>query len=90
MFFRINIVIMLIIHAFCDCVKLNVAYLPFEVGTDHKHEYRRGTVYAMSGASVHHGIITVNMSTRLNVQLGEQAYSVSSPDTRVHITRVLC
>lgn len=58
-------------------------YLAFEEQSDTKHEFVAGRVYAMSGGSIRHGIITVNISTDLNIQLEETVCSVSSPDTRV-------
>lgn len=58
-------------------------YLAFEEQSDIKHEFVAGRVYAMSGGSIRHGIITVNISTDLNIQLEDKDCSVSSPDTRV-------
>ncbi len=61
------------------------AYLEFEAGSEIKHEYRQGYVYAMTGGSVRHGIITMNIGTQLNIQLGDRNCSVTSPDVRVYI-----
>ncbi|MEL6527932.1 MAG: Uma2 family endonuclease [Chloroflexota bacterium] len=58
-------------------------YLAFEGQSDIKHEFVAGRVYAMSGGSIRHGVITVNISTDLNIQLEDTDCTVSSPDTRV-------
>ena len=60
-------------------------YLEFEENSEFKHEYVNGRVYAMSGGSVRHGVITVNISTDLNIQLEDKDCRVSSPDTRVKV-----
>ncbi|MEO0561697.1 MAG: Uma2 family endonuclease, partial [Chloroflexota bacterium] len=60
-------------------------YLAFADEQDEKYEYVDGYVYAMSGGSVRHGIITVNISTRLNLALEDRDCSVTSPDTRVQV-----
>ncbi len=60
-------------------------YLDFEETTDEKHEYSRGRVYAMTGGSIRHSIITMNVGTQLNNQLADRNCSVTSPDARVYI-----
>lgn len=60
-------------------------YLEFEEKSEFKHEYVRGRVYAMSGGSVRHGVITVNISTDLNIQLEDKDCRVASPDVRVQV-----
>lgn len=60
-------------------------YLEFEENSEFKHEFVNGRVYAMSGGSVRHGVITVNISTDLNIQLEDKDCKVSSPDTRVKV-----
>ncbi|MCB9451764.1 MAG: Uma2 family endonuclease [Anaerolineaceae bacterium] len=60
-------------------------YLEFEESSEFKHEYVNGRVYAMSGGSLRHGVITVNISTDLNIQLEDRDCKVSSPDTRIKI-----
>jgi Uma2 family endonuclease len=61
------------------------AYLEFEAASDTKHEFSRSYVRAMTGGSVCHGVITVNISTQFNLQWAERDCAVLSPDTRVHI-----
>lgn len=57
-------------------------YLAFEAESEFKHEFSRGYVYAMTGASVRHGIIG-----HLNTQLSHRNCTVTSSDVRVHIAR---
>lgn len=60
-----------------------VEYLAFADQQEFKYEFRNGRVYAMSGGTVRHGIITGNIITHLNNVLGERDCSVTSPDVRV-------
>lgn len=60
-------------------------YLAFEEDSEFKHEYSRGMIYAMTGGSVRHGIITLNIGTQLNIQLADRDCTVTSPDVRVYI-----
>jgi len=62
-------------------------YLALDESSPVRHEYRQGKVYAMTGGSVRHSVITVNISTQFNIQVGESGYSVASPDLRVHIAQ---
>ena len=41
-------------------------YLAFEAETEIRHEFRRGRVYAMTGGSVRHAIIAMNVGTEFN------------------------
>lgn len=69
-----------------DPLYMNEAdYLDFEEKSEFKHEYSRGRVYAMSGGSVRHGLITVNISTDLNNQLEDKDCRVASSDVRVKV-----
>jgi len=60
-------------------------YLAATDTQEFKYEYRRGYIYAISGGSIRHGVVTMNIGTHLNNQLGERDCSVTSPDVRVHI-----
>ena len=60
-------------------------YLAFADEQDIKYEYCDGVVYAMTGGTVRHGVITVNTSTHLNIALRESDCTVVSPDVRVFI-----
>lgn len=59
-------------------------YLAWERKTDTKHEYVRGQIIAMSGASFRHNIITSNVTTALNNQLMSSDCIVVASDMRVH------
>ena len=58
-------------------------YLAWERKADIKHEYLRGAIIAMSGASYQHTIITMNISGELYIQLKDAACTVHTNDMRV-------
>lgn len=58
-------------------------YLAWERKADIKHEYMRGEIIAMSGASYQHTIITMNISGELYIQLKGTACTVHTNDMRV-------
>jgi Uma2 family endonuclease len=58
-------------------------YLAFADEQEIKYEFRNGRVYAMSGGSVRHGAITMNIGTHLNNLIGERNCTVLSADVRV-------
>lgn len=58
-------------------------YLAWERKSDTKHEYLRGEIIAMSGASFVHNIITANITTALNNQLTRSNCIVTASDMRV-------
>lgn len=60
-------------------------YLVFERESDIRHEYVNGEIYAMSGASNNHILITGNLVTTLNNQLADSPCLVMSTDLRVKI-----
>jgi Uma2 family endonuclease len=60
-------------------------YLAFADEQDWKYEYSGGRVYAMSGGSVRHGVITMSAGTHLSNLLRDDDCTVTSPDVRVHI-----
>lgn len=60
-------------------------YLAFEAESEFKHEYSQGRVYAMTGGSVRHGVITMNIGTQFNNQLGDRDCTVTSSDVRIYI-----
>ena len=59
------------------------AYLAWERKSDTKHEYLRGAIIAMSGASYQHTLITMNISGELYIQLKGTACTVHTNDMRV-------
>lgn len=60
-------------------------YLAFADTQEYKYEYQAGKVYAMTGGSVRHGVISANMIIHLDNLIGERNCSVTSSDVRVHI-----
>jgi Uma2 family endonuclease len=61
-------------------------YLEAERKAEYKSEYYQGVVYAMSGASRAHSLITVNLSGELRQALKKQKCLVYSPDLRLRVT----
>jgi Uma2 family endonuclease len=60
-------------------------YLAFTDAEELKYEYSRGKVYAMTGGTVRHGVITMSVGTHIDNQLGDRDCSPTSSDVRVHI-----
>lgn len=60
-------------------------YLVIERQADIKSEYLDGEMFAMSGASRWHNLVTTNLSRELSTQLKRRACEVYSSDQRVHI-----
>jgi Uma2 family endonuclease len=58
-------------------------YLAFERGTDARHEYLDGHVYAMAGESIEHSRICVNVSGELRARLKGHPCEVLSPNMKV-------
>lgn len=62
-------------------------YLAFErAQTDAKHEYLDGGITAMSGASLAHNLIAVNVLTALRIQMRGRLCNVFSGDMRVKVS----
>ena len=62
-------------------------YLAFERKAIIKHEYRRGHIVAMSGASFAHNFITLDTATRLNIQLFGSKCQVAASDMRIKVAQ---
>lgn len=60
-------------------------YLVIERQADTKSEYLNGEMFAMSGASRWHNLVTTNLAGELRAQLKGRACEVYSSDQRVHI-----
>jgi Uma2 family endonuclease len=60
------------------------AYLARERATTHRHEFVNGSVYAMSGGSLRHNIIAVNLTTALTAHLPERCVAYMA-DTKLRI-----
>src|SRR5437870_9211661 len=61
-------------------------YLRLERQAEHKSEYLNGEIFAMSGASRKHNLLTTNISTSLNQQLRGRPCEVYASDMRVKVT----
>ena len=62
-------------------------YLAYERGSDVKHEYLDGQIYAMAGASETHNLIMFNTSGLLYIQLRKRPCKAYSSDMRVKVSR---
>jgi Uma2 family endonuclease len=62
-------------------------YLAFERQAPYKSEYFNGEVFAMSGASRRHNLISLNIGAELRAQLRQRPCEVYTSDMRVKITR---
>lgn len=60
-------------------------YLKRERQAEYKSEYLNGEIFAMTGASRKHNLITTNLSTTLNQQLKGTPCEVYSSDMRVNV-----
>ncbi|MEY3825922.1 MAG: hypothetical protein RLZZ148_735, partial [Cyanobacteriota bacterium] len=60
-------------------------YLDHERVAIVKHEYIRGQIYAMAGASKAHGIISLNLATRLRNHLRGKGCSAYIADMKVRL-----
>src|SRR5215213_8258103 len=58
-------------------------YLAFERGTDARHEYLDGHVYAMAGESIEHSRICVNVAGELRSRMKGRPCEVLSPNIKV-------
>lgn len=69
-----------------DGIPMTVAeYLQFEDEQEFKHEYANGRVYAMTGGSIRHGVISATIIRLLGNHLEDKDCTVSSPDTRIKV-----
>lgn len=60
-------------------------YLLNEDGADCRHEYINGQVYAMTGASDRHGLMTLNIATSLRPHLRGTPCQLFANDMKVHL-----
>lgn len=65
-------------------------YLEGERVSPIKHEYRRGHIYAMTGAKKPHIVISVNLASLLNNHLGDSSCLVLSSDIKVRLEQANC
>jgi hypothetical protein len=62
-------------------IKMTAAeYLVFERASGERHEFYQGDIFAMSGASRKHNIISLNLASakELRIQLAEQGIVVNA------------
>lgn len=62
-------------------------YISFERKATTKHEYLKGQIMAMSGASFAHNFITLDAATQLNIQLMRGDCQVAASDMRVKVAK---
>lgn len=62
------------------------AYLAFEASSPIKHEYVRGTIYAMTGGTEAHNLLASNTLSALLVQVRRRPCKVYNSDQRVNVT----
>ncbi len=60
-------------------------YLRLERQSEHKSEYLNGEIFAMTGASRKHNLITINISSSLHSQLTGRPGEVYAVDMRVKV-----
>jgi Uma2 family endonuclease len=60
-------------------------YLALERKAEHKSEYHAGEIFAMTGASLKHNRITLNIGSELNVRLKTRDCQAFASDMRVHV-----
>jgi Uma2 family endonuclease len=58
-------------------------YLAFERASEFRHEFHRGEIFAMTGASLPHNLITLAMASSMYVRLQGKPCRVFSNDMRV-------
>ena len=63
-------------------------YLAAETDSVDRHEYIDGEVFAMAGASLRHILISVNLSSALNLQLADSNCNVRNGDMRLRTSPV--
>lgn len=60
-------------------------YLASEDGGDCRHEFINGQIYAMTGASRAHGLITLNIATQLRPRLRGTSCQLFANDMKVRL-----
>jgi Uma2 family endonuclease len=61
------------------------AYLALEAGSEGKHEYLRGEVWAMAGGSREHGRLIASLTVALGIALRGRPCAIYSSDVRVRV-----
>ncbi|MDI3283219.1 Uma2 family endonuclease [Polyangium sp. 15x6] len=60
-------------------------YVAYDEASEIKHEYVDGEIYAMSGSTARHSLLTTGMSSALSQALGARGCRVFSPDMRIRV-----
>src|SRR5829696_9206854 len=60
-------------------------YLELERAAEYKSEYIDGEIYAMTGGSIEHNLITVNIVNALGNQFLERPWRVFTGDVRIQV-----
>lgn len=60
-------------------------YLVFEASSEIKHEYVAGEVYAMSGVTTRHNLITLNFTRFLHVPARARGCKVFATDVKLRV-----
>lgn len=62
-------------------------YLELEAKADFRSEYHDGEIYAMSGGTLNHSLISQNMSRAIGNAFGNSGCLIFGPDLAVHIEK---
>jgi len=71
-----------------DPLMTSEEYLAFEEASTERHEYFRGRIFALSGASDEHDAIVINVSGNLYTQLRRRPCRVFSSDVKIKAERM--
>jgi Uma2 family endonuclease len=73
------------IHAYQKKIHSIPEYLEMENAATEKHEYYKGEIFAMSGASARHNVISSNIMIALGISLKDKTCKPYGSDMRIHI-----
>ena len=73
------------IHAYQKKLYTIEEYLEMENAALEKHEYYKGEIFAMSGASARHNVISSNLIISLGISLKGKSCQPYGSDMRIHI-----
>jgi Uma2 family endonuclease len=62
-------------------------YLEMEEASEGKHEYYRGEIFAMSGGTITHNIISLKVASRLEQKLRGKSCTPYNSDQRIYIEK---
>lgn len=60
-------------------------YLNFELSSDTKHEFYDGEIFAMTGASINHNVISLNIASELRIKLKDSSCQPFMADVKLKI-----